>query len=262
MFNSWQTYLIHLHTLEQQGLVTRTFRRLDGERQKAILDAILLEAAEKGPAAINIKAVAEKAGVSVGSLYQYFPDRERMLAFAVALCRRYLEDLFALSAPYLLDMPLRDGLQAYLSYGVEWGQTETGLVRFFGRAAYQGDPDLNRELVTPVAQSMRNLIERMLADAQARGELRPDLDLPAAARLVHALTVALGDSQLLPYLDSYFQVSTDQMPFERVVEVLLVVLENGMFIKPGTGTGSGGGSTSAPASLDENDTTKGEQTYG
>lgn len=52
---------------------------------EAILEAAarILEAA--GLAALNTNAVAEKAGVSVGSLYQYFPAKESLL---VTLIRR------------------------------------------------------------------------------------------------------------------------------------------------------------------------------
>ncbi len=70
---------IQVHTiileLERAGVVTRTFRRLDPERQQAIVQAILDEALEKGPASINIKKVAKRAGVALGSLYQYFGSR-------------------------------------------------------------------------------------------------------------------------------------------------------------------------------------------
>ena len=79
---------------EQEGLVTRTFRRLDPERQQAVVHAILEEAGEKGPTAINIKEVARRADVSVGSLYQYFGNRDGLLDFAVALCVRYMVDMF------------------------------------------------------------------------------------------------------------------------------------------------------------------------
>ena len=60
----WTQIHISILELEQQGLVTRTFRRLDPERQQAILLAILDEAAEKGPSAANIKEVAERVGLA------------------------------------------------------------------------------------------------------------------------------------------------------------------------------------------------------
>ena len=135
--SDWTQLQAHILQLEQQELVTRTFRRLDPPRQQAILQAILDEAAEKGPTDVNIKEVARRAGVSVGSLYQYFGSRETLLAFAVELGVRMMTDLFAISRPYLLDMPLREALTAYLTYGLEWSHTQQGFVHFFGRAAYQ-----------------------------------------------------------------------------------------------------------------------------
>jgi hypothetical protein len=74
--------------MERRGLVTRTFRRLDPERQFAVIQAILDEAIARGPAGLNVRQVAGRAGLAVGSLYTYFPKREGLLAFAVELVRR------------------------------------------------------------------------------------------------------------------------------------------------------------------------------
>lgn len=202
--------------LEREGRVTRTFRRLDEPRQRAIIDAILDEATDKGPASVNIKSIAARAGVSVGSLYQYFPDRDGLLDFAVELCTRYVLDFLAMSRPYLLAMPLPEALNAYLTVGVDWGRTQAGMVRFFGRTAYQGDPELAERAVRPIATAMRELTRAMLAQAAERGELRAGLDMEAAARLVNVLTLALGDSQLLPYLNTYFQTTDESMTPDRI----------------------------------------------
>jgi AcrR family transcriptional regulator len=232
MFPYWPNYLNCLLELEQQDKITRTFRRLDPDRQRLILDAILIEAAEKGPAVLNIKAVAKRAGVAVGSLYQYFPDRDGMLDFAIELCVRYMNEMFALSRPYLLAMPLAEALSAYLSVGIEWGQLETGLVRFIGRAAYQGDPDLVERVVRPIATVMRELIRDLLAQAAARGEIRAEVDMEASTRLVNLLMIAFGDSQLLPYLNTYFQASGEAVPAERVGAALVPFILQGIGKNP------------------------------
>jgi len=228
MFNDWNQFSSYIILAEQQGQVTRTFRRLDPTRQQAVIQAILDEAALRGPAALNIKQVAQRAGVSVGSLYQYFPNRDGLLDFAIELCVRYLTDLFEMSRPYLLAMPLSDALRSYLTVGVEWGQTETNLVRFFGRAAYQGDPALAERVVRPIAALMRDLVRDILAQAAARGEIRPDVDVEATARVVNTLMIAIGDSQLLPYLNTYFQVSDGDVTPGRAVEALLALIWSGI----------------------------------
>ena len=60
----WTQFQPYIMQLEQEGLVTRTFRRLDPERQATIIGAILDEATERGPAALNIKRVAKRAGAN------------------------------------------------------------------------------------------------------------------------------------------------------------------------------------------------------
>jgi AcrR family transcriptional regulator len=200
--------------LERDGLVTRTFRRLDPDRQLAVIEAILEEAAARGPTSLAIKRVAARAHVAVGSLYQYFPDRDGMLVFAATVSSRFLTACFEQYRPMLAALPLRDALAAYLGGGVEWSRMYAGFVRFFARAAYQGDVGFEDQVVEPVATAMRETVRDMLAAAHARGELREDVDIEWAARLTHALTIAVGDGQLLPHLNAYFQVLPEGVPGE------------------------------------------------
>lgn len=213
---------------ENDGLVQRTFRRLDPDRQQAVIDAILIEASETGPDQIRIQAVAERAGVAVGSMYQYFPDREHLLEFANRLCARSWEEMFNVYIPMLAAMPLRDGLRAYIQGGLEMSETDRGVVQFFGRAAYQGSEGRLREVVTPIARKMLEGTREMLLQARLRGEIRQDLDLEATARSINTFLIALGDGQLFPYLNNYYQISADDMPFERVLDAAIDLLMNGL----------------------------------
>ncbi len=225
----------HILQLEQSGLVTRTFRRLDPERQEAVLTAILEEAIAKGPTALNIKQVAARANVSVGSLYQYFNNRDGLMAFTVALCTQYIQDTFAQYRPLLIAMPIREGLAAYLTGGVYWGETEKALMQFFGRAAYHGESELQETIVRPVATQMREIVTDMLQAAQARGELRPNLDIAMTARIVNTLMIALGDGQLLPYLNVYYQAYDEEIPLEHVVATAVSLILDGIGAPSSTG---------------------------
>ena len=62
----------------------KTPRRLPKQsRARATIDAILEATAQilekEGEAAFNTNRIAEKAGVSIGTLYQYFPDKQAIL---------------------------------------------------------------------------------------------------------------------------------------------------------------------------------------
>jgi TetR/AcrR family transcriptional regulator len=228
MFEEWPQFPSYIIQAEQQGQVTRTFRRLDPARQQAVLQAILDEAALSGPAALNIKQVAQRAGVSVGSLYQYFGDRDSMLNFVVDLCVRFVSDTFEIYQSYLAALPLREALAAYVSGGIEWSRAEAGLLQLFARAAYQGDPDLAERLVLPISKKLRQMVNEMLAQAAARGEIRPGVDLESAGRLVYGLSIVVADSQLLPYLNNYFQIINPGLPPERIMAALLDLILNGI----------------------------------
>ena len=59
------------------------------ERLRRLLDAAEALLVAEGPGALTTTRVAEAAGVSVGSLYQYLPDKE---AIVEALAGRYLAE--------------------------------------------------------------------------------------------------------------------------------------------------------------------------
>lgn len=78
-------------------------RRPKQARSRATWDAILEATAQilerDGAAGFNTNAVAERAGVSIGTLYQYFPDKQAIL---VATAEREA----ALAEPSLAGRPM------------------------------------------------------------------------------------------------------------------------------------------------------------
>lgn len=224
----WSAIHALIFDLEQTGHVTRTFRRLDPERQQAIITAILDEAAAKGPTDLNIKQVAARAEVAVGSLYSYFNNRDGLLDFTVTLCVRLTRQMFAMARPFLVDVPFREGIKLYITGGLEWGETQAGLWRFFARAAYHRDSDLTDQVVLPIASEMRAIVGDMLAAAITRGEIRATIDQDSVARLIHVLTIVIGDAQMFPYLNTYFQLIDESVPIDRILDVCLDMVLQGI----------------------------------
>ena len=66
-------------------------------RAQATVDAILAAAAQilvkHGYEGTNTNRIAEAAGVSVGSLYQYFPNKESIV---VALMERHADEVWSI----------------------------------------------------------------------------------------------------------------------------------------------------------------------
>lgn len=153
----------------------------------ALLDAAARILAEGGLEAANTNRIAEVAGVSVGSLYQYFPNKEALVAALVE--RRVEEEVQAFDAALAerRDLPLRE-LVGWLAKGfVAMHAAERALYE----ALLPVVPRLDRErfVRARVARATAHLA-RALAD-QGDALARPDpalaafVALRAAEALVH-----------------------------------------------------------------------------
>lgn len=76
----------------ERSLRREPVQRRGLERRQLILDVAARLIEEQGPEHLSTVRIAQAAGVSVGSLYQYFADRDAILD---ALVDRYLESLAA-----------------------------------------------------------------------------------------------------------------------------------------------------------------------
>src|ERR1700742_2967791 len=67
---------------------------------EAVLDAVIKILKREGFQAVTTNRIAEVAGVSIGSVYQYFPDKR---AIFVALHERHVEEIDRLVTSALME---------------------------------------------------------------------------------------------------------------------------------------------------------------
>lgn len=146
----------------------------------AIVDAAAQVFAQHGYAAGTPERIADRAGVSLGTVYEQFPDKDAIL---VALVERHLDDALAALTPLLTDLitqapPIEDGV----------GRMMRALV-----ALHRTHPALHRVLFeeAPRPEALRRRLDRTVASAveAVNGYLdaRPEVKVPdraVAAQLV------------------------------------------------------------------------------
>ena len=157
----------------------------------AILDATARILVERGFAAASTNAVAERAGVSVGSLYQYFPNKEALIA---ALHARHGEQMMAVIQRALtkaMDATLDDALSGLIEATVEAHRVDADLHRVLEEQHDDLDADTMHQEYLDV---MEDRIVALLA--RHRDEITaPDLKLAAfmllnaAHGLIHAVVL-------------------------------------------------------------------------
>lgn len=184
------------------------------QRSREIVDSILEAGrrllAEGGEAALTTNRIAERAGVSVGSLYRYFPNKEAVVA---AICDVSTgQDLAEVSAALHEpdERPLREWLVSIVDYQLERHRRLLEL----GREVYR---DQHREFSLARRMGARE-VERRIRETleRHRDEVRPrDLDQAA-------FVVARGISSIVRRALEEAPERLDQPAFrETLVDVLL-----------------------------------------
>jgi len=199
----WKPLYGEIVDLEEKGLVTRTFRRLDPPRQQAVLEAILAEAVERGPEQVNIKHIAERAGVSVGSLYQYFESREKLMEFTVELAGRYMLETIGKNKEKIVQLSLKEGLEAYVTAILTWGESRLTMIRFINRAGAPDKGKYFKEIKLSIDLQLKGVLRDVLAKAQAEGEIKKDINLDTLVDLIYVLTMVYMETILFPEQDEF-----------------------------------------------------------
>jgi AcrR family transcriptional regulator len=177
-----------------------------------ILEGAARVFADRGYAGTTTNHIAERAGVSIGSLYQYFPNKETIL---VALQARHME-----SASEVLGKMMEEALS-------ERKEPEHLLRRFVGEIIemhaseprlhhvllYEGPrtPELSEKLHT-IEDDMALAVERVLAE---RGGISPSHAKHAAYLVVHVVENIAHEYVIHPPPD---------MPVDVFVEELVTML--------------------------------------
>ncbi len=142
------------------------------ETVDAILEATAHILRERGPAKLSTNAVAKRAGVSIGSLYQYFPNKESLV---VQLARRraagHLEHLGG-----LVGSSLEEAVQAFVTASI---------------ASQRADPELQSAITAAILSHGLAMVTE---------DLRRARDLVAAFLIVHRDRLIAPDPRMAAWI--------------------------------------------------------------
>ncbi len=169
-------------------------------RSKATVDAVITAAAqvlvEQGYEGATTARVAERAGVSIGSLYQYFPNKEALIA---ALIERHAKEIVTIMQRALDDpaiATLEDGLRAVITAGASAHRIDPALHKILheqvprvGRLAKA--MDTSRQITAAIERFLRAHVD----------EMHPERDPVIAAIVVETAIEALGHKAVIERRD-------------------------------------------------------------
>ncbi|MFC9766842.1 cholesterol catabolism transcriptional regulator KstR [Rhodococcus jostii] len=176
------------------------------ERRKRILDATLALASKGGYEAVQMRAVAERADVAVGTLYRYFPSKVHLLVSALA---REFERIDSRGKNPQGRNPL-ERMQLILSQITRAMQRDPLLTEAMTRAFMFADASAAAE-VDQVGKLMDRLFARAMTDTE------PTEDQLAVARVISDVWL----SNLVAWLTRRSSATDVANRLELTVELLL-----------------------------------------
>ena len=149
------------------------WQRRAEERPREICAAALEVFAEKGFAAAKLDEIARRAGVSKGTLYLYFTDKEELFRAVVRdTVAPNIEAIKAMVAA--LDLPFADVVRLLLPRFVEiTGRLPVGAVAKMVIGESRNFPELAKVWHDHVASQGIGILAGLIERAQAKGEVRP-----------------------------------------------------------------------------------------
>ncbi|MFB7861267.1 MULTISPECIES: TetR/AcrR family transcriptional regulator [unclassified Streptomyces] len=152
--------------LTAQAPARPAVQRRGMERRRAILDAAEKLLGEQGYEAATLKAVGERAGIPIASMYHYFSDRHQVDA---ELLRRHLqavEELLVTALENSEPRALRDVVDVVVDPMRDYFRTHRGCVELWFAGRNEIVSDLVREFDAAQADRLwRLLVERGLLSA-------------------------------------------------------------------------------------------------
>ncbi len=166
----------------------RRRRGRPGHNQDAVLTAAVRLFNEKGYEATSMGDLAERLGITKSSIYHHVTGKQELLRMAVDHALDGLSD--AADEVDALDAPAVDRLEALLRRSVlvlaERLEFVTLLLRVRGNTAVEKQALLRR-------RDFDGRVTALVKQAQADGDLRPDIDPSATARLLFGKVNSLSE---------------------------------------------------------------------
>ncbi|MDE0587154.1 MAG: TetR/AcrR family transcriptional regulator [Candidatus Marinimicrobia bacterium] len=155
---------------------TNKFEQLPEEKQSRIVNASISEFAEKDYETASMNTVVNLAGISKGSLFNYFKTKsvlyDHIYQLALGEVKLYLRDV----RDETIDLSFENRLSKVVDSGVLFITEHPRLARIYFRLVYSGDSP-NREKIVNELQAMSDdYLGNIIQDAMDRNELNPNLD--------------------------------------------------------------------------------------
>ena len=169
-------------------MVKKGFLNLTPEEQDRIIEAALDEFAEKDFESASLNNIIARAGISKGSMYHYFNNKEDLylyvIEYAKAVKSQFLGSALEQSGKALTEMSFFENLEFQMLASVDFALQHYRLHQFGLRLQSMADGPLRERLFGDLDRAFEEHVIQMVEDAISAGEIRVDFDRDFVIRIL------------------------------------------------------------------------------
>ncbi|MGM0432118.1 MAG: TetR/AcrR family transcriptional regulator [Spirochaetota bacterium] len=158
----------------QSRFPSTTFHNISEEKQNTVLKAAQSEFARRGYSAASINTIAKQAGISIGSMYSYFPSKEALFLTIIDGGRLLLQE--ALDQVVQKSGTFFDKMHLLLEESVSYARQYPEMNQIYLELSTEGLAHLASQLSTTMEKISTEVYRDLIRQAKERGEIRPEID--------------------------------------------------------------------------------------
>lgn len=206
-----------------------TFDNIPAEKRKRILEAATGEFALQGFENANMNTIAKKSGVSVGSLYKYFENKQDLFLTVVQYSIRRMEELLSVLAVSQEDILLK--VERIIREIQSSSKESATLLKLYNAMTAENNPRFASQFAYEMEAMTAHIYRTAIEEGIRNSDIREDIDPAFAAYLLDNIFMTLQFSYSCDYYIERFRIYAGTNITERddfVVEQCLKFVKSAL----------------------------------
>lgn len=181
-----------------------TFDNIPAEKRQRIIKTATAEFAQNGFDNANMNAIAKNAGVSVGSLYKYFENKQDLFLTIIQYSIQSMEELLTVLAVSNEDILVK--VERIIREIQRTSRENRTLVKLYNGMTAENNPRFAAQFAYEMEALTAKIYREAILQGQKNGEIRTDIDAAFAAFLLDNIFMSLQFSYSCDYYKERFSI--------------------------------------------------------
>jgi len=188
-------------------LATNVFARLDKAKQRKVLEAAVREFSENGYNNASMNKLTISAGISKGSIFQYFRNKKGLFDFVISSATKKVKKHLSSIIQQSLDADFFEILEILLRSGFQFIDKHPYLAKIYYQVLLTGDAPAGYNVSTGLNRKAQDFLKKQIIIGIENGDIRPGINPAKTAFILDSvfsrLLSAYYSEFIAPDLDLY-----------------------------------------------------------